>query len=715
MDFKQVIIARKDAPFMSGIGVLKGKRVAVVKGVRLHEKLLSPYPDIQVVQENSMEDMFKAVSDSRADALFSRTYYAAYTLHKYPDLKIAGVLDLPPEPYLYAVRKDYPELVNILNKAIAAIPRDEYEAIVQKWFSVHLEYRPNWYEILKWASAVVGVLLVILVLTLFWNRRMAGEIEKRKETERTLRETEEELRAEKEFIDKLLDAPADTVFVFDPSTGKAIRWNKVFSLVSGYSDEEIASQKAPDAYYSETDLQGARTAIAKMLKEGKGTIELTLTTKDGKLIPFEYSGSLVADRDGVPRLLISIGRDITERRRAEEERLQLERQLQEARKAESLGRMAAAIAHHLNNLLGVVTGNLELAMLDLPQGSKPRSNITDAMAASWRAADVGRSMLAYLGQSVGTRAPIGLAEICREALPTLTASLPEKVRLKIEFPNNGPIIHADAVQIRQILTNLVVNAGESIGAGEGEVVVAVYVMPAADIRASKFYPPDWEPQHDSYACLEVSDTGAGMDQETLERVFEPFFSTKFTGRGLGLAVVLGSVKAHEGVVIVESTLGRGSVFRVFLPVVGQEMEPPGKQEPAERVTAGDRGLVLLVDDEPALRRMAQTMLKRLDYEVITAADGVDALEVFREKQDRVRCVLLDLTMPRMDGWETLAELRALRPGLPVVLASGYNKTQVMKDYHAELPQAFLHKPYDMKELESALDTAMRTSIDANKG
>jgi len=574
---------------------------------------------------------------------------------------------------------------------------------------------PNWYEVLKWASSVVGFLLVVLVLTLFWNRRMAGEIEKRKETERALRETEEELRAEKEFADKLLDAPADTVFVFNPFTGKAIRWNKVFSLVCGYSDEEIASLKAPDAYYGKTDLERARTAIARMLKEGEGTIELSLTTKDGKPIPFEYSGSLVADRDGVPRLLISIGRDITERRRAEEERLQLERQLQEARKAESLGRMAAAIAHHLNNLLGVVTGNLELAMLDLPRGSKPRSNITDAMAASWRAADVGRSMLAYLGQSVGTRAPIGLAEICREALPTLTASLPKKVRLKTEFPNDGPIIHADAVQVRQILTNLVVNAGESIGAGEGEVVVATHVIPAADIRASKLYPSDWEPQHDSYACLEVSDTGAGMDQETLERIFEPFFSTKFTGRGLGLAIVLGSVKAQEGVVIVESTPGRGSVFRVFLPVVGQKVGPPGKQGLAETVTAGDRGLVLLVDDEPALRRMAQTMLKRLDYEVITAADGLEALEVFRKQQDRVRCVLLDLTMPGMDGWETLDELRALRPGLPVVLASGYNKTQVMAGYHAELPQAFLHKPYEMKELESALDTAMRTPIDAKKG
>jgi signal transduction histidine kinase len=283
--------------------------------------------------------------------------------------------------------------------------------------------------------------------------------------------------------------------------------------------------------------------------------------------------------------------DITERKQAEEERLWLERRLQQALKAESLARMAGAIAHHFNNLLGAVMGNLELAMLDFPQGSKSLANLAEAMAASRRAAELGRSMLAYLGQSVGERAPIRFSDICREALPQLTASLPESVRLKVDFPEDGPIIRADAVQIRQIMTNLVMNAGESTGSGAGEVVMTVQVVPAADIRAAKFNPPEWEPNDDHYLCLSVSDSGAGMDQQTLEKVFDPFFSTKFTGRGLGLAVVLGNVKAHEGAVTVESTRGRGSVFRVFLPVLLQEVQLPGKTEPDDTAAPKEQGLV----------------------------------------------------------------------------------------------------------------------------
>jgi ABC-type amino acid transport substrate-binding protein len=177
MEFKQVIIARADAPFMSGIGALKGKKVATVKGVKLYEKLLGPYSNIEMVPVGTMEEMFKAVSEFKADALVSRTYFAGYVMQNYPNLKISGVADLPPEPYLYAVRKDYPELVAILNKAIASISREQHDAIIQKWFNVRIEYRPNWSEILKWAFVIGGVFTLLLGLSLVWNRRLEGEID----------------------------------------------------------------------------------------------------------------------------------------------------------------------------------------------------------------------------------------------------------------------------------------------------------------------------------------------------------------------------------------------------------------------------------------------------------------------------------------------------------------------------------------------------------
>ncbi len=183
MDFKQVIVTRSDGPFMSGLGALKGKKVATIKGVKLYEKLLNPYPEIEVVQVTTSEETFKAVAEFKADALIARTYTAGYIMQHYPNLKIAGIAEFPPDPYRYAVRKDYPELVAILNRAIAAIPRDQHDAIVQKWFNVRIEYRPNWTQVLQWTLMVGGVFAVLLAFTLFWNRRLSKEIDRRKTAE----------------------------------------------------------------------------------------------------------------------------------------------------------------------------------------------------------------------------------------------------------------------------------------------------------------------------------------------------------------------------------------------------------------------------------------------------------------------------------------------------------------------------------------------------
>ena len=194
MEFKQVIISRSDVPFTSGIGALKGKKIATVKGVKLYEKLLSSYPEIAVVQVNDSDEMFAAVANSKADALISRTYTAGYIMHNYPNRKITGVADFPPEPYLYAIRKDYPELVAILNKAIAAITKEKHEAIAQKWSRVQVEYLPNWSEALKWALIIGIAFTLLLGFSLFWNRRLRREIDIRIEMEHALRDSEQRRR-----------------------------------------------------------------------------------------------------------------------------------------------------------------------------------------------------------------------------------------------------------------------------------------------------------------------------------------------------------------------------------------------------------------------------------------------------------------------------------------------------------------------------------------
>jgi len=283
--------------------------------------------------------------------------------------------------------------------------------------------------------------------------------------------------------------------------------------------------------------------------------------------------------------------------------------------------------------------------------------------------------------------------------------MPGKVVLKTDFPSPGPAIRANANQMQQVLTNLITNAWEAVGEDGGSIHLRVNTVPPADIPAAHCYPLNWQPQENAYACLEVTDTGCGIADKDIEKLFDPFFSSKFTGRGLGLPVVMGIVRAHGGAVTVESEPGRGSAFRVFFPVSAEEVpRQPDKEAQAPEMEGG--GTLLLVEDEEMVRNMAADMLTCLGYGVFSAKDGVEAVEVFRQHQDEIRCVLCDLTMPRMNGWETLTALRKLAPDIPVILASGYDKAHMMAGDHPEWPHAFLDKPYKLKKLGDTISHAL---------
>ena len=409
-------------------------------------------------------------------------------------------------------------------------------------------------------------------------------------------------------------------------------------------------------------------------------------------------------------------RNITDRKQAEAEKAELEAQNRQLQKAESLGRMAGAIAHHFNNQLYAVMGNLEMAMDDLPLGVNSNESLVSAMLAARKAAEVSRLMLTYLGQTPGKHVSIDLSEACRQSVTLLQAAVPKGTILNADFPSCGPIIHADSGQMHQILTNLVTNAWESISDNRGTIALTVKTVSHSDIPTSNRFSFDWQPQSLPYACLEVSDTGCGISNKDIEKLFDPFFTTKFTGRGLGLPVAMGIIKSHGGGVTVESEPERGSVFRVFFPVSTEELpiqhDLPaiseallaGKAEKASKIEAG--GTVLLIEDEEQVRKMAKIMLTRLGYCVLEAKDGFEALEIFQKHQHEISCVLSDLTMPRMNGWDTLAALRKISPEIPVILSSGYDEAQVMAGEHPELPNAFLEKPYQLKGIRDTISRVL---------
>ncbi|MBI5583288.1 MAG: response regulator [Deltaproteobacteria bacterium] len=440
--------------------------------------------------------------------------------------------------------------------------------------------------------------------------------------------------------------------------------------------------------------------------------EVRMSRKEAAPFWVRLEAIFASDDEGAPLYRVVVS-DITEGKRMDAEKAELGDRLRQTQKAESLGRMAGAIAHHFNNQLQAVMGNLELALDDLPPDKGPVINLKAARRAAGNAAEISKVLLTYLGKTPGEREPLDLSEICRRGLIMLRVAMPKDLILEIDAPSPGPVISANANQLQQVLINLVTNAWEATEDGRGAIHLTISTVPAAAIPAAHRFPPGWQPEDRAYACLEVADSGCGIPAQDIENIFDPFFSTKFTGRGLGLPVVLGIVRAHRGAVVVESEPGRRSTFQVFLPLSDQKVSRlPDRAPQAPELVKG--GAVLLVEDEEMLCELVAIMLKRLGFTVLQAKDGLEAVELFRQHQDEILCVLCDLIMPRLDGWATLTALRQLKPGIPVILVSGYDESEVMAGDHPERPQLFLRKPFEFQELRSAISQALKTKTEGEQ-
>ncbi len=412
----------------------------------------------------------------------------------------------------------------------------------------------------------------------------------------------------------------------------------------------------------------------------------------------------VEDENSVRYAVLVISYDITERKLAEEERRNLEAQVQHSQKLESLGILAGGIAHDFNNILSAVLGNADLALHDLPSRSPVRPLLYDIMKASKRAADLTGQMLAYSGKGHFVIEDIDINALVLDISSLLESATSKKVTLSYGLASELPAVRADATQLRQIVMNLVRNASEAVGIQGGLVGVKTHVT-QYDLGGPDVAFPGGEPVEGRYVVIEVSDTGCGMDDETKARVFDPFFTTKKTGSGLGLAAVQGIVRGHKGAILVESDPGKGTTFKVLLPALDHS---------AEVVAAGTKGkhnwrctgTILVADDEEAVRLVATQMLKRFGFSVQTASDGAEAVALFRDHHEEIDCVLLDLKMPVMDGEEALGELRRIRSDVPVILSSGYGEQESTVRFSEMGLSGFLQKPYGLVQMEEQLRKAM---------
>jgi PAS domain S-box-containing protein len=403
-----------------------------------------------------------------------------------------------------------------------------------------------------------------------------------------------------------------------------------------------------------------------------------------------------ADR---PTLLGGISLDVTEQKRADERRAELEAQMQHAQKLESLGVLAGGIAHDFNNLLVGILGNADLALNYLSPESPARDVIEDLSVATKRAAELTRQMLAYSGRGKFEIKRIDLAVLIREISHLLEASISKKAILKYDFCDSTPVIEADASQVRQIIMNLITNASEAMEDKDGIISIATGSIDCINARASCTH---FQGTVEKGLCafIEVSDTGVGMEEETISKVFDPFFTTKFAGRGLGLAAVLGIVRSHNGAIKVTSEPGRGTTFRILLPSVREQAtEPTVKSEVDVRTPIGP-ATVLLVDDEEIVRSVGKKILSKFDVTVDEARDGREAVEIFTQNPGKYDCVILDLMMPRMDGEECFKALREIDDTVLIILSSGFTTQDISTRFDDRHVAGFIEKPYQLTDFVS---------------
>jgi two-component system, cell cycle sensor histidine kinase and response regulator CckA len=432
--------------------------------------------------------------------------------------------------------------------------------------------------------------------------------------------------------------------------------------------------------------------------------EEPMSHQNGESAWVQWTNRGIFDESGLLLEIQSVGRDVTERKLAEIERHRIETKIEQTQKLESLGVLAGGIAHDFNNLLTSILGYADLTLYELPQMSPSRESLQKIVLAARRAAELTKQMLAYSGHGQFLIEPLYLPQMIKEMGQLLEVSISKKHLLRYDFAPALPYIHGDASQIRQVIMNLIINGSEAIGDKPGAITVRVGARYCDQAFLEKNFLVE-NPPEGNYVFLEVSDTGSGMTEEVRNRIFEPFYTTKFTGRGLGLAAVLGIVRGHKGMIRVYSEPACGSTFKILFPAAAQPPEIK-KVAPEHKYEPGN-GTIMVVDDEDSVRELAANMLKTAGYTVITAKDGIEAVATFGKQVEDIQAILLDMTMPMLDGIETFRELRRIKPGVKVILSSGFNEEEATHRFIGKGLSGFLQKPYSMDDLMHAVQKATR--------
>jgi PAS domain S-box-containing protein len=555
---------------------------------------------------------------------------------------------------------------------------------------------------------------------------------------------EQALQLNEKRFRHLMEHSSDIVYGADIH-GRFVFFNPAATVLLGYDPEQIVGRSYLDLVRPDFRAQTRRFYRAQLAQNiGDTYFEFPAMTRDGSELWFGQNVQLVREgdrtigfqaitrditrqhrteeqerhlRDELERRVLErtaelqaanalLRREMEERQKAEEQRKRLEAQIQHAQRLESLGVLAGGIAHDFNNLLTAIMGHASVALYYLTDASPARASIDAVVSASTSAAQLTQQMLAYSGRGKFVVESINLTHLVEETSRFAASLLSKKATVRFNLAADLPLLQGDIAQVRQVLINLLTNASEALNDKPGWIDVNTGSLWASDQDLTAIAPQSALPAG-QYVYLEVADSGCGMDQEILGRIFDPFFTTKFTGRGLGLAAVVGIVRGHSGTLQVQSKVGEGSRFRALFPA-SQDAEPaPVYRGESDQQEWRGHGLVLVVDDEPTVRDRAAATLRRTGLDVITAVDGHDAIRQFTEHREEIRAVVLDMTMPGLDGIEVMQQISQINPEAKVFLCSGYNLQDLKERLALKGLAGFLRKPYLPRELIRCMCSAFQ--------
>lgn len=527
------------------------------------------------------------------------------------------------------------------------------------------------------------------------NDQLKKEINKRKQAEEAFQESDKKYQT-------ILESIEEGYYEIDLA-GNLTFFNESLCKILGYSHDELLGMNNRD--YTTPETAKRMNQIFNQIYRTEKPVRVTdyeIIRKDGATRVLELSASPMLDNGDKPIGFRGVVRDVSQRLWAEREKRKLEAQLQQAQKMEAIGALAGGITHDFNNILAAIIGYTELAMLDVPEGSKAKQSLKEVQKAGNRAKDLVNQILTFSRQSKQELLLVQIRPIVKEALKLLRASLPTtiEIRQKLETPPGQGTVKADPTKLHQVLMNLCTNAAHAMRENGGILEVSLTKVDMDADAAARHR--DIRPG--PYLKLTVSDTGHGMAPEVLERIFDPYFTTKEKGKGtgLGLSVVHGIVKDHRGAIAVESELGKGTTVHILLPRMYHAKEVAVETESRLGGIPTGHERILFIDDEQALVDLGKQMLELLGYEVITRTSSIEALELFRAQPNKLDLVITDMTMPNMTGEKLAKELMKIRPNIPIILCTGFSEQITEKESKEIGIREFAMKPLVMRDLAKSI-------------